>query len=219
MTMSDLQNVLLNNCPDKGHSAKQFITGHLKTLEPFFRRTEKEGNSLWPGSEYALTAAADAISCLTGKNVNRVICVSSTQDLHVPPYLTPLAFERMAVQDKIVDSMQELFCATVLSELAEDLRESFSYDTLQKIKNGMRAHLWNGLWESYRTDIGAELGLRFGNIVKSTVQQSLFCYLGYMVSLDEGVVLRMKYLMDTLPHVIPLGEKKNEPGTLLALTR
>lgn len=219
MSMNELLDVLLNNCPDKGHFAKQFMTRHLKTLGPFFRRAEKEGNSLWFAYGTAPAAATDAISCLTGRSVNRVTCVSCTQALRVPPYLTPSAFERMAVQDKIVDSMQELFCATVLKELAEDLHDSLSYDTLRRIKNGMGAHLWNGLWESYRTDIGAELGLRFGDIVKSTVQQSLFCYLGYMASLNEDVVLRMKYLMDALPHVIPLGEKKNEPGTLLALTR
>lgn len=220
MTMSDLQKVLLDNCPDKGLFAKQFITKYSETLVPFFRRTEKEGNGLWFADGTAPAAAAtDAINCLTGKSVNRVICVSCAQALHVPPYLTPLAFERMAVQDKIVDSMQELFCATVLKELVEDLRDSLSYDTRRNLGSGLKTHLWNGLWKSYQADIGAELGLRFGNIVKSTVRQSLFCYLGYMASLNGGVVLRMKYLMDALPHVIPLGEKKNEPGTLLVLTR
>ena len=69
----------------------------------------------------------------------------------------------------------------------------------------LEASPWTSLRDSLWTNLDTSL------------RDSLFCFLGVTLIGDTETIQRLTPLIQLLPHAIPLGEKKEEPGTWLVL--
>lgn len=53
--------------------------------------------------------------------------------------------------------------------------------------------------------------------LRASLVESLFFYLGFTLAGDREKMGQLTPLIELLPHTLPLGEKKDEPGTWLVL--
>ena len=211
----------LNVCLEKNAKEQAMVPFAMERMEPFFLRAEAGKYDLRKGSAELAVHAKNAIAISTGTKVHKVILVSQADMLPMKPEWMSQDVYDKSLQASIGISIGTSLQASIGTNLGNRLWTNLG----NRLWTSIGTSLWNTLWTSLGTSLGNRLGTSLGNrlgnrlwtSIGTSIGTSLFYYLGSTLVDDQKKVDRLISLIELLPHAIPLGEKKDEPGTWLVL--
>lgn len=191
----------------------------MEHLDGLFRMTD--------GGLYRLASAAVidgrrtalAITQACGRPVNRLQLVSIDRPFPCPAGMTgeeyacrlqPLIWEavKKALGPKLGD-----FLGPRLTRLQPALGPVVSHELWAALNTAFLNELWQHLRNTLA--IGIDDSVEIGLL--ESLRAGLTAFIGYALAGQPAEMSRLKDLILLLPKALPLGEKKNEPGTWLVL--
>lgn len=199
------------------HLPPETVKEIAELLAPFYKRMQG-GYPLKPADELNPDEIARAISQATGQEVREVVLVSLSATSPRPRWMTAQVFRGHFVAG-LLDSFGNDLWAD-LSQISsgndirggsqKDLRKSFRSSLGDRLGASLRASLKNVLWGSFtESAVNRFVGDRELDLIGTTLSR----YLEAELAGDS----RLRSLVRLLPHCLPLGKKKDEPGVWLVL--
>lgn len=184
----------------------------MRHLEPFFNKVESGTYDLANRSEICTADVLDALVTATGLDVRKVEVISDS-DRPMGPIMPPAMMMRKREVRGIATraTIEDYLWASYGSSFKDGLRASTRRTLRRCIGMYFGRRLWWCIKEALSEDIFC------GSLPQSIILDSLLIYLGLVLADDKEEVARILPLIDILPRSIPLGEKKDEPGTWLVL--
>lgn len=111
-----------------------------------------------------------------------------------------------AFEEKLKDV---LYSSLIRDRLGSRLMDKLADRLIMSLRRSLRDSPWVNHEDSY--------GTSFRLHIEVSISISLFYYLGFALAGDKDSVQRLTPLINLLPHVLPIGEKKDKPGVWLVL--
>ena len=214
MNLTDLRQFLDSNARDK-----QLLGRALECLAMFAKIVADKAYVLTAADKADRQEIAGAIAQVTNKPVKKVVFVSAASP---DPALTPgkNGFDAKTLWCGIESTLWD----NLHSKHKLTLWEGFSSDSRKGHEIGNA--LWLGLEDVLGRDLKAvfaanarqwRLGYELNEACQNHLWYSLFYFVGFCLNGAAERVQRLTALMSILPKAIPLGEKRNEPGTWYVL--
>ncbi len=182
-----LRSFLLENA-----KVPEMVPEAMRLMEPFFKKAEAGRYELGEVSVHIVTQSMEAIDIAIGTMISGTKSVSAARLYPKPSRVSREAYEK-SLWASLRDSLWASFQASIGGCLGASLGASL------------------------RASIGASLLVSLGASLWDNLRASLFLYLGFTLAGDREKVNRLTPLIELLPHAIPLGEMKDDPGTWLVL--
>jgi len=177
--------------------AERFVLACVRRLEPVIATVEKGVYPLASRSSLDADAVAEVIAGAIGRPVRSVAFVSASRPLERPQWMTTEVFREMCRRVDLRRNIGE--------PMADALRVAFKYEgeelPFEETGAGIVADLHESLSNSRVASIGACIYF-FGRAA---------------LAVDRRGMERLLRLVELLPKAVPLGEKKDAPGTWLVL--
>lgn len=177
--------------------AEQFVLACVRRLEPVIATVEKGVYPLAPMAALDVVAVSRTIAGAIGRPVSGIAFVSASRPLVRPDWMTGESFEEMSSR---VDLRRNIG-----QPMAAALRAASEYEgeelPFERTGSGLVADLHESLSKSRIASIGACVYF-FGRAALAG---------------DRPGMERLMRMVELLPHAVPLGEKRDEPGTWLVL--
>jgi len=213
MSLNDFRQFLEENAKDKK------LLGHaLESITVFANIVADKTYRLTPTAQADLQEIAGAIASITGQPIKKVILVSAASP---DPALTK---DRDGFNGRTLWSGIE-------STLWDQLHSKHKLSLWDGFERGGRKcrELGNELWLKLEAHVGRDLKAVFTRSVSSNIGYDLteaganhlwyglFYFVGFCLNGNVDKIQKLAALISLLPKVIPLGEKRSEPGTWYAL--
>lgn len=186
-----LKTFLLENGPDRA-----MIDIAMRHMEPFFVNAEGRQYELCPGTALKDEDVSRSIAQATGKDVKKIIFMSRKQPYPKPDWMA-----------------QEAHDTNLGACLRDSLGISLGVSLEVRFWDSQLYSLDDILWYCFKDSLWASLGAsRWNSLVVC-----FSYYLGFTLAGDQKKADCLTLLIELLRHAIPIGEKKDEPGTWLVL--
>jgi hypothetical protein len=204
-----------------GRNARKpaLIFDAMEHLDGLFRLTDSGRYNLAPASAIDGRKLSSAISLACGRPVNKLQLVSINRPFPNP---TGLSAEQYAYElqpliwEAVKRALGPKFSVFLGPRLAE-LRPALGPTVWDELWLNLNSAVLNELWQHLRSNLGigiddsVEIGLH------DSIRASLTVFLGCAMAGNDVGMSRLKDLVMLLPKALPLGEKRNEPGTWIVL--
>lgn len=190
----------------------------MELLEPFFRIAESGTYRLAPKGEKSVEEVVSAIALATGKNVTKVVFISKSNPLleseEIQDVINRNGIWSYNDEGEFEDSLSSIYDEREMAKYPRTIDEADLPDSLW---DSFHNCLWDSLDEILRDSFRDALWDNPYSPLKSILRESLYYYMGFHLARKHKKMEQLYLLIQLLPRAIPLGQKKEEPGTWLVL--
>lgn len=183
----------------------------FELISPYFDQADADHFTLCAAHELDVDSAADALARAAGTPVTRVIPVSIANPLPRPSWMAMRHFDAL-VADGLISSCRDVL-ASRISPRAEDAKTKLG----MPLWHAFTGHLGDALWTSLENCVPDALKVPLTVHHGLSMWHRLFLYLASAASADPATMAEIGPLVSLSARSLPLGEKRDEPGTWLVL--
>lgn len=184
----------------------------FERLGPYFDQADADHYALCAADDLDLAEAADAIARASHCAVSRILPVSLAMPIPRPPWMAARQYDAL-VADGLICSFRDPL-SPAISARAEAAKERLGLP----LWHAFTEHLGDALWTSLENCVPDALKVPLTLHHGMALWHRLFLYLASAASADAATMAELGPLVTLSARALPLGEKRDEPGTWLVLT-
>jgi hypothetical protein len=185
----------------------------FERIAPYFDQADADMFALCEARDFDAREASDALTRASEASVRRIIPVSLSAPIAKPEWMAARHHDALVV-DCLVSSVRDPLGQRI-GQQAEDAKLRCGMPFWHAFTRHLGDALWTSLENCVPDSYKVPLALHHG----MAQWHRLFLYLASAATADAATMARLAPLVSLCARTLPLGEKRDEPGTWLVLVK